>query len=94
MRPNQLFEPSQIRLDFSVVKQFTLPWESTHLEFRTEVFNLFNTPNFNVPSGTSLAFTNNSPVTVGGTGTPAGEITATNSTWNQREIQFALRFAF
>lgn len=94
MRPNQLFGPSQTRFDLSIVKQFALPRESMHLEFRTEIFNLFNTPNFNTPSGTSLAYTNNTTVNVGGTATPAAEITAMNSNWNQREIQFALRFAF
>jgi Carboxypeptidase regulatory-like domain len=93
MEPNQLFGPSQKNLAFSLVKRFTLT-ERVNMEFRTEVFNLFNTANFNTPAGTSLAYTNNQTVNITGTSTPAGEITAMNANWAQREIQFALRFTF
>jgi hypothetical protein len=93
MEPNQLYGPHQKNVAFSLVKSFAVT-ERVNMEFRTEVFNLFNQSNFNTPSGTSLAYTNNTTVNVTGTSTPAGEITAMNANWSQREIQFALRFTF
>jgi hypothetical protein len=46
---NQLFGPHQRDLDFSIFKTFGLT-EHLKMEFRTEVFNLFNTANFANPS--------------------------------------------
>jgi hypothetical protein len=48
---NALFGPPQRRLDFSVFKEFPIR-ERFKLQFRTEVFNLTNTPNFAVPAST------------------------------------------
>jgi len=91
MEPNQLFGPPQRRFDASLFKSFPIK-ESIKMEFRAEVFNLFNSPNFNTPSGTALTYTNNTTVNPA-VGTP-GAITAMNANWNQREIQFALKLIF
>jgi hypothetical protein len=95
MHPNQLFGPSLTRFDFSLFKTFRVT-ERFSLEFRTEVFNLFNTPMFNTPAGTSIAYATGSNTVVNptGTATPAGQINAMNANWNQREIQFALKVIF
>jgi len=61
--------------DFALVKHINLPGES-HAEFRSEMFNVTNTPAFSQPNGSfgSAAF---------------GSITST--TTEQRVVQFALR---
>jgi len=73
------------------------------MQFRAEVFNLFNQVNFNTPNAT-LAFSNPGPTNVANSVGPniglpgsshvTGEITAVNANWNQREIQFALKLIF
>jgi hypothetical protein len=69
--------PAYRDFDFALVKHTKLPAE-TDLEFRAEVFDIFNTPAFAQPNG-SL-------------GSPAfGSITSTVT--DPRVIQFALRFA-
>ncbi|MGE0407214.1 MAG: TonB-dependent receptor, partial [Candidatus Korobacteraceae bacterium] len=46
--PTQVRAPDFRRMDFSVFKNFPIT-ESQRLEFRTEIFNLTNTPNFSAP---------------------------------------------
>jgi hypothetical protein len=92
-RANQFFGPSQKRLDASLFKEIPLK-EQIRLQFRTEIFNLFNSPNFNVPSGTAIAFNSNGTVNLSGSHSTTGQITAMNGNWNQREIQFALKLIF
>ncbi len=46
---NQLSGPSQFGVNFSVFKSFQIT-ERIRSEFRTEMFNLTNTPNFNLPT--------------------------------------------
>ncbi|MGH9455112.1 MAG: hypothetical protein ACRD2O_14205, partial [Terriglobia bacterium] len=41
--------PDFVNTDFSVVKQFALPWENMGLNFRVEFFNLFNHAQFGMP---------------------------------------------
>ena len=90
--PSQLLGPGFHRLDFSLFKQFQTT-ESTRLEFRAEIFNLTNTPNFAAPgfSGNGVsaspgALDYTSPSTF-------GRISSTRDLQNdQREIQFALKF--
>ncbi len=78
--PTQFYSPGFHRLDFSVFKIFPIT-ERTHVEFRSEFFNLTNTPNFSAPF--FLDYTN--PTTF-------GKITSTRDGQNdQREIQFALK---
>jgi hypothetical protein len=77
---SQAAGPGVHNLDFSLFKSFRIS-ESKSLEFRTEVFNLTNTPDFSNPS--SLNFLNSEQF---------GKITGTQS--NARLIQFALKFYF
>jgi hypothetical protein len=71
--------PDFVNTDFSVIKQFVLH-ESVHLEFRGELFNLLNHPQFGNPGGDF-----NSPATFG----------VVNSTVNNpRLVQFALKLGF
>ena len=41
--------PGFVNTDFSVIKQFALPWENMGLNFRAEFFNLFNHAQFGAP---------------------------------------------
>jgi hypothetical protein len=43
--------PSIVQTDFALAKRFSMPWRSGGLEFRAEVFNLFNRTNFLPPNG-------------------------------------------
>src|SRR5215475_3320 len=83
---NTLRGPNLVNYDFSVFKSFAIT-ESKRLEFRTEFYNLTNTPHFNQPSGNFSGGTSFGSITstIGANGVPgAGE----------REVQFALRFLF
>jgi len=78
----QALSPGYHRLDFSV-KNFKTS-ESTYFQFRTEIFNLTNTPQFGLPSFTNFA----DPSTF-------GRITSVRDGANDpRQIQFALKFYF
>jgi hypothetical protein len=76
--------PGQFNTDISISK-ITKIAEGHTIQFRTEFFNAFNTPQFANPTmaGTTLA-DRNSPA--------FGQITATSA--NPRLIQFALRYTF
>jgi hypothetical protein len=76
-----VFGPGFVNTDFSVIKRFALPWESTGLDFRAEFFNLFNHPQLGLPL-------NDVNPNVGG----FGQIESTVN--NPRLIQFALKFTF
>jgi hypothetical protein len=79
--PTQAHGPGEHRLDFSAFKEFPVT-ESKRFEFRTEVFNLTNTPRFANPS--FLDFTNTATF---------GRITSLrDGTADPRQIQFALKF--
>ena len=85
---NTLTAPSVFDTDVSLQREFLLD-AKRRLQFRAEIFNLLNHPNFSSPSGGGAV------VFSGATGRPnptAGRITQTNST--ARQIQFALRFSF
>lgn len=73
---NTLIGPGSKQVDFSVSKRF--PFGTTHLEFRAEIFNLFNNTNFGQPDG------NINNVT-------AGIISTAD---DARNMQFGLRFAW
>jgi hypothetical protein len=97
--PNQLFGPPQRRLDFSIFKEFPVR-EQIRMQFRAEVFNMFNSPNFGNPN-TGITFTGSvggyptsaPPVTIDATHL-TGTVGSMNGNWNQREIQFALKLIF
>ena len=67
--------------DGTLQKQFRIR-ESTSLQFRLDVFNLFNHPNFNPPVGAGRTFS---------TAASFGTIT---SAQDPRDIQFSLRLVF
>jgi hypothetical protein len=73
--------PGFVNTDFSAVKHFLLPFrEGMRLDFRAEVFNLFNHPQFGLP-GSDF----NSPTTF-------GVISSTVN--NPRLVQFAAKVVF
>jgi hypothetical protein len=75
---NILRGPGRINVDYSLFKDFS-PRESWRLQFRGEVFNLFNTPQFDLPNPTI--------------GNPsAGVISGVIG--NPRQIQLGLRLSF
>jgi hypothetical protein len=91
--PSQFAGPGFHRLDFSLFKVFEIS-ERTRLEFRSEFFNLTNTPNFSAPglrgNGVSAA-----PGSLDYTSNSFGKINSTRDGQNdRREIQFALKFSF
>jgi len=72
--------PGFVNSDFSLIKHFALPREGMRVDFRAEMFNLLNHPQFANPGADF-----NSPATFG----------AINSTVNNpRLIQLALKLAF
>jgi hypothetical protein len=74
-----VFGPDFVNTDFSVIKQFRLPWENVNLHFRAEFFNLFNHAQFGEPV---------SDLNAAGFG-------AVNSTVNNpRLVQFGLKLNF
>ncbi len=77
---NPIVGPGVKTFDLSATKAFSMPFREGHqLQFRTEFFNAFNTPQFGDPGGTL------------GTGT-FGRLTSTKI--DQRQIQFALKYIF
>jgi hypothetical protein len=87
---NTLRGPANYNFDFALLKNFRVS-ESTHLQFRSEFFNIFNKPNFGPPGGSSS----------GGFSTLGGEsgdaVNGTNfmhifTAAAAREIQFSLKF--
>lgn len=75
---NTLIGPGTMNWDFSSMKRFRLT-ESSDLEFRFEVFNMPNHPNWGLPNATI-------------TSASFGKITTTMT--DMREIQFALKLNF
>ena len=71
--------PDFVNTDFSVIKRFALPWENMGLDFRAEIFNLFNHAQFALP-GNDI----NSP--------QFGLVSSTVN--NPRLVQFGLKFTF
>ena len=76
--------PDFVNTDFSIIKHF-VPREGMRIDFRTEIFNLFNHPQFGAPGGNALGADFNSPAT----------FNVVNYTVNNpRLIQFGLKLAF
>jgi hypothetical protein len=72
-------------MDISLQREFLLD-SRRRLQFRADIFNLPNHPNFTAPS--AVVFSGES----GGRTTTAGRISRTATT--SRQIQFALRLSF
>ena len=85
-----LYGPGFANLDFSLAKDTPIRFlgEGGRLEFRTEIFNLLNRPNFDIPSRTvfSAQADVEQPVL------NVGRINNTATT--SRQIQFALKILF
>jgi hypothetical protein len=75
---NILTGPGRVNFDWSMFKNFDFT-ERFRMQFRSEFFNLFNTPQFGLPNATI--------------GTPAAG-TITSLAGNNRQVQLALRFSF
>jgi hypothetical protein len=85
--------PGFHRLDFSLFKDIPLS-ERFRLQFRAEIFNIFNHPNFNAPN-----FGGNGVVAISNSGnfnsSTFGEIGSTrDAPYDPRQIQFALKLYF
>ncbi|MSO19231.1 MAG: hypothetical protein EXQ56_02020 [Acidobacteria bacterium] len=95
---NFLQGPGQVNLDLSLAKEFNAPilGESGRLDFRFEMFNIFNHPNFNIPVAGRTVFTatENAPLPGVAAARPpaAGSIDRTRS--DARKIQFGLKLNF
>jgi hypothetical protein len=87
---NSVIGPGLIDMDFSLFKNIPIPKisEGFKAQFRTEVFNIFNRPNFTSPNDNRAIL--NPDGTLNGN-TPGG-ITLTNTT--SRQIQFALKLTW
>jgi hypothetical protein len=86
---NSLIGPGLVNLDFSLAKSFPFD-ERRRLDFRAEVFNLPNRPNFSVPSGFTAfsSVSNNNPVIAPNWGVISTTVTTA------RQIQFGLKLMF
>jgi hypothetical protein len=83
---NTLLGPGLLMIDVALVKQHRWSDERT-VQFRAEVFNLTNTPNFATPTGRT-AYTNAS----GALASNLGAITSTVT--SSRQVQLGLKFNF
>jgi hypothetical protein len=77
---NSFRGPRFFNTDLSLVKRFHMPWERHYVNFRAEIYNFFNNPNFGQP-GFSIA----TPQTFGRISSTVG---------NARIWQMALRYDF
>jgi hypothetical protein len=86
---NSLIGPGLIDMDFSLFKNIPLPKisEAFKAQFRTEVFNIFNRPNFTSPNDNRVIMDAS-----GNLNNNAGVFTLTNTT--SRQIQFALKLTW
>jgi hypothetical protein len=71
--------PDQVNVDFSAMKDFHIT-EGQAIQFRAELFNMFNHPQFQIPGANPNV--------------PGGQAITSTLTDNQREVQFALRYTF
>jgi hypothetical protein len=70
--------PAFYQADIGLHKDFRLPWETTRISFRGEVFNLLNKTNFGAPTS------NRSSADFG----------VIRSTYKPRQMQFGLKLSF
>jgi hypothetical protein len=84
MQRDGLRGPDFVNTDFSIVKNTKIK-ENINLQFRTEMFDIFNHPNFGNPGNTVTA---SSFGLITSTRFPAGDF------GSAREIQFALKLTF
>src|SRR6266852_5518332 len=80
---NTLQAPGLVETDVAIARKFSLS-ERLNLQFRGEIFNLFNHTNFNAPNPLVYA------AATGGPSPTAGVITSTAT--SSRQVQFGLKF--
>jgi hypothetical protein len=84
--------------DLAVSKNFKLPKENWHVQFRVEAYNVLNHENFANPTGNFTIVQQPGTTTTGAVSTfgyqTFGEITSTNTASAPRVLQMALRFTF
>jgi len=87
---NNVIGPGLINLDLSVTKDTHIRRisETADLQFRAEMFNIANHPNYAFPVANDLASLHNDGTTPSG----FGQLTKTQAP--ERQIQFALKFIF
>ena len=99
---NALRGPIFRQFDLILAKKFRVT-ERVNLQFRTEIFNIFNTTNFANPSATlnnalSASFQPGRPFTQAAAGSTFGQlrqtVERTVGLGTNRQIQFALRLNF
>jgi Carboxypeptidase regulatory-like domain/TonB dependent receptor/TonB-dependent Receptor Plug Domain len=87
--------PAFYQTDLALNKKFSTPLESLKVEFRTELYNIFNHTNLYLPSsglgGTLQAFGPTGNITSAGTPSTGGQI---SSTFEPRIVQFGLKVMF
>jgi hypothetical protein len=88
---NSLIGPGLAKVDLSLSKRFQVT-EMVDLDLRAEAFNLFNRPNFSIPSARAIFSgvnaTTGEPVRV----SSAGLITSTQT--SSRQLQLGLKLIF
>ena len=87
--------------DLALNKKFATPVESLKVEFRTELYNIFNHTNFNIPGGISASQGTTTSIAGTGGSVPVSAITAAPSTNGQitstltpRVIQFGIKILY
>jgi len=95
---NSLFGPHFAHLDVSIFREFALK-DRLKLQFRTEVFNLTNTPAYFIANDQNHDVTTNLVPTLeqnraGTVGLGFGQIVRTNPNYTPRQIQFAFKILF
>jgi len=88
---NTLIGPGLVKVDYSLNKQFRIT-ERAALELRAEAFNLFNHPNFSIPSQRTVFSGVNATTGLAIPVTSAGLITTTQG--SSRQLQLGLKVIF
>jgi hypothetical protein len=83
---NEIYGPGLVDFDFSVVKDSHIR-ENLDLQFRAEMFNIFNRVNFNPPLVNNVLFNQD-----GSVNPAAGALDSTAT--SSRQVQFALKLMF
>jgi hypothetical protein len=93
---NQFRGPGYQNMDFSIFRAFPIGAGGKRIEFRTEFFNLTNTPKWGNPNGDVTSTSFGRTLDVGSRATIArdGSGSGGNAGAGERQIRFGLRFQF